>query len=150
MHVFLRSLAALLLLSGSALAVSDTQAELKAKADAAHGGEQAKLCLLYAHRQLEAANDLFTNGDVEQAQADVQEVMVYTRKAAEAAESSGKHMKQTEIALRELSKRMHDIADSLAVEDRPPLREAMDSIEQLRSELLARMFGTQGDKKEKS
>ena len=75
---------------------------------------------------------------------------LYTRKATDAATSSGKHMKQTEIGLRELSKRMHDVATSLAVEDRPPLREAMGTIEELRSELLARMFGIQTDKKEKS
>lgn len=149
MYIFLRTLAAILVLGGGALALSDTPAELKARADAAHGGEQAKLCVEYAHRQLEEADNLFSNGDVDKAQADIQEVLVYTRKAAEAAETSRKHMKQTEIALRELSKRMHDIASTLAVEDRPPLREAVDTIEQIRSELLAKMFGTEGDKKEK-
>lgn len=150
MYAFLRNLALVLLLSGAALAGSDTTAELKAKADAAHGGDQAKYSVEYARHLLEDANNLFTNGDVDKAQADIQEVMVYTRKAADAAISSGKHMKQTEIGLRELSKRMHDVATSLAVEDRPPLREAVDTIEQLRSQLLARMFGTGTEKKEKS
>jgi hypothetical protein len=150
MYAFLRNLALALLLSGTAIAASDTIAELKAKADSAHGGDQAKYSLAYAHRMLEEANNLFTSGDVEKAQADIQEVMLYTRKATDAATSSGKHMKQTEIGLRELSKRMHDVATSLAVEDRPPLREAVDTIEQLRSQLLARMFGIQTEKKEKS
>jgi hypothetical protein len=35
---------------------------------------------------------------------------------------------------------MHDIANTLAFEDRDPLRKAVDEIEQVRSDLLARMF----------
>ncbi len=73
----------------------------------------------------------------------------YGRKAADAASTSGKHLKQTEIELRKLRKRMHDIAETLAVDDRPPLQKAVDDIEQIRSDLLARMFGPQAEPKEK-
>lgn len=132
-----------------ALAADESLPALKARAAAARGGEQAKLCLEYAHRLLEDANALFTNGDVEKAQREVGEVMEYGRNAADAASSSGKHLKQTEIDLRKLSKRMHDIAETLAVEDRPPLLKAVDDIEQIRSDLLARMFGPQAEPKEK-
>jgi hypothetical protein len=125
-------------------------AELKARADAAHGGEQAKLCLEYAHAELEHANDLFTKGDVEQAQAAVNSVMEYVRKGTDAATTSGKRLKQTEIELRELEKRMKSIGDSLNLEDRPPVLKNVDEIEQLRSGLLAKMFGDKAEPKSKS
>src|ERR1019366_2707976 len=138
----LQGAAIVFLLTSMMLAANETLPELKARADAAHGGEQARLCLEYAHRLLEDANVLFTNGDVA-------EVVEYSRKAADAASTSGKHLKQTEIDLRKLSKRLHDIAATLAVEDRPPLLKAVDDIEQICADLLIRMFGPQAEPKGK-
>jgi len=68
---------ATLLLALAAFAVAGTQTPdtLKAKADAAHGAEQAKLCLEYARVQLEHSNALFTEGDVDKAQQQIQEVI---------------------------------------------------------------------------
>ena len=126
MRFQLRYAAIVLVLTSLALAGNETASQLKARADAAHGGEQAKLCLEYARRQLEDANALFTDGQVEKAQAEVREVVDYARKAAEAAASSGKQLKETEIKLRKLGERMHDIGESLAFEDRPPVRQAVD------------------------
>ena len=145
----LRSAAIVFLLTGMALAANESLPALKTRADAAHGGEQAKLCLEYAHRLLEDANALFTNGDVDKGQGEVGEVVEYSRKAADAASTSGKHLKQTEIDLRKLAKRMKDIAATLAVEDRPPLLKAVDDIEQIRADLLTRMFGPQAEPKGK-
>jgi hypothetical protein len=145
----LRSAAIVFLLTSMALAADQSLPALKARADAARGGEQAKLCLEYAHRVLEDANALFTNGDVDKAQSEVGEVVEYGRKAADTASASEKHLKQTEIDLRKLSKRLHDIAETLAVEDRSPLLKAVDDIEQIRSDLLARMFGPQAEPKGK-
>ncbi len=69
-----------LLLASMALASNETASELKARADAAHGGEQAKLCLEYARHQLDDANALFTDGQVDKAQSEVREVVDYARK----------------------------------------------------------------------
>ena len=90
--------------------------------------KQAKLCLEYAHVQLEAANGLFNDGDADQGQADIREVVGYARKGAEAASSSGKHLKDTEIKLRKLADRMHDIGETLAFEDRQPVRQAVEAV----------------------
>lgn len=120
---------------------AETAAELKARADAAHGGEQVKYSLEYAHVQLEASDKLFTDGDADQAQADIQEVVAYARKAADAASSSGKHLKETEIKLRKLADRMRDIAETLAFEDRQPVRQAVDQLQQIRSDLMVKMWG---------
>ena len=58
---------------------------------------------------------LFTTGDVDKAQSEVREVVEYARKAADAASSSGKHLKETEIKLRKVQERMHDIGESLSL-----------------------------------
>lgn len=150
MRLLLPSAALVFLLTSLAPAANESLPQLKARADAAHGGDQAKLCLEYAHRVLEDANTNFNNGDVDKAQSEIGEVVEYGRKAADAASSSGKHLKQTEIDLRKLSKRMHDIAQTLAVEDRPPLQKAVDDLEEIRADLLARMFGPLAEPKGKS
>lgn len=119
---------------------AETVAELKARAEQAHGGELAKLYLEIAQRELEEADAFFTKGEVEKAQGEVQDVVEFARKAATTASSSGKRLKQTEIGLRGLSKRMHDIGDTLAFDDRAPLKTGVEQIEQARSDLLNRMF----------
>ncbi len=143
-------LAAVVLMLSTSLTAVETLTSLKAKADAAHGGEQAKLCLEYARLQLETANSLFTDGQVDKAQAEIREVVDYSRKGAEAASSAGKQLKETEIRLRKLVERMHDIGESLAFEDRPPVHQAQDDIEQIRSDLMVKMWGPQAQPKGRS
>jgi len=142
--------AILLMLSGVLLAGPETAEQLKARADAAHGGEQAKLCLEFARMELESSNDLFTDGQVDKAQAEIREVVDYSRKGADAASASGKQLKETEIKLRKLAERMHDIGESLAFEDRQPVKHAVDEIQQIRSDLMVRMWGPQAEPKGKS
>jgi hypothetical protein len=139
-----------LLLASLAFGKAESLEELKSHADTAHGGDQARYCIEYAHAELEHANDLFTKGDVDQAQAAVNEVMDYVRKGAGAAKSSGKRLKQTEIELRKLEKRMKDIGASLNLDDRPPVMKSVDEIEQVRAGLLAAMFGEKAEPKGKS
>jgi len=124
--------------------------DLKARADAAQGSERVVLCLEYAHRELEQANTLYTDGDVEKAEAGIQEVVAYSRKATETATGSNKRLKQTEIDLRKIEHRMRDIGQSLNIDDRPPVEQAVQELEQLRASLLAKMFGEKAEPKDKS
>ena len=140
MRALLRASAVLLAITSLAFSATESLADLKSKADLAHGGDQAKYSLEYAHRLLEDSNAQFTKGDVDKGQAEIREIVDYARIGANAASSSGKRQKQTEISLRELGKRMHDIGDTLAFEDRGPVRQAVDEIEQVRSDLLTKMF----------
>jgi hypothetical protein len=139
-----------LALVGVALAGNESTAELKARADASTGAEQAKLCMEYAQRELTDANTLFNQGDVEKGMGDIHEVVEYSHKAANAATASGKHLKETEIDLRKLGKRMHDIGQSLSFEDRDPVNKAVEEIEQIRSDLMIKMWGPQAEPKGKS
>ncbi len=141
MHARFRCMVPLLVLTALAANAAQTATELKARADAAHGGDQVKLCMEYARQQLEASNKLFDEGDAENGQATIREVVQYARKAADAAASSGKHLKDTEIKLRKLAERMHDVAESLAFEDRQPVRQAVEELQQIRSDLMVKMWG---------
>ena len=147
---YFRATCLLLILVSIAAAGVETASELKARADAAHGGDQVKLCLEYVCVQLESSNVLFTDGQVDKAQAEIREVVEYSRKAADAASASGKHLKETEIKLRKLGERMHDIGESLAFEDRPPVRQAVNEIDEIRTDLLVKMWGPQAEPKGRS
>ena len=143
--------ALLFLLNGYAQVNSQSSAAtLKARADAAQGGERANLSLEYAHHQLEEANNVYTQGDVDKAEADIHEVVAYCHQAAIAASTSGKRVKQTEIELRKLENRMRDIGRSLNIDDRPPVEAAVQELEQVRAGLLAKMWGEKAEPKDKS
>ncbi|HLI63289.1 MAG TPA: hypothetical protein VKV05_07800, partial [Terriglobales bacterium] len=121
-----------------------------AKADAARGGERAKLCMEYARQELESANNLYNGGQLDEAKAEIEQVVAYARKGEDAATASGKQLKETEIKLRKLAERLHDIGNSLDFEDRGPVKQAIDQIQQLRSDLLVKMWGPQAAPKGRS
>jgi len=149
MRIHCKVAALMLLLGCTALAKNESLEELRTRADNAHGADQAKFSIEYAQAELEHANYLFAKGDVDEAQAAVGSVMDYVRKGAQAATSSGKRLKQTEIELRKLEHRMKDIGASLNIDDRPPVMKDVDEIEQVRSGLLTAMWGTQAEPKTK-
>src|SRR6516164_7762898 len=108
---------------------------LKERADAAQGTDRVTLSLEYAHQELEQANRLYADGDVEKGEAAVHEVLTYAQRATMAATSMNKKLKQAEIDLRKLQHRMRDIGASLNIDDRPPVEKAVQQIEELRSNL---------------
>jgi len=133
-----------------AQAAPPAASNLKDRADAAQGSERVTLSLDYAHQQLEQANRLYTDGDIEKAEATIQEVFTYAQRATVAATSSNKKLKQTEIGLRKLEHRMHDIGQSLSVDDRPPVEKTVQQLEDLRANLLAKMFGEKAEPGQKN
>jgi hypothetical protein len=145
--------AAWLLLCGVCAVTAVAQQELanlKSRADAAQGIERINLSLEVSHQELEYANKLYTDGEVEKAEVAIGDTMIYINRATEAAIKSNKRLKQTEIDLRKLQHRMHDIGMSLNVDDRPAVDKDVVEIEQLRANLLAKMFGDKAEPKEKS
>jgi hypothetical protein len=118
----------------------------RAEAERASGGSRAKLFVDLAHDEMEAANQAFTAGDVEKGHKIAAESLADAQRGAEAAATSGKRLKETEIGLRKLELRTRDIARSLAFEDRPEVEKIGPQLEQLRQTLLDRLFS---DKKKK-
>ena len=132
--------AALVALTAAALAADETLPKLKEKAEAAHGGHRAELMLEVARREMEAADESFTNGDVEKAHALVRDSMADVEKASQAAIESGQRLKKTEMDLRKLRYRTEEIKRTLAIEDRPQFDQVEQRMDALMEALLKRLF----------
>jgi hypothetical protein len=116
-------------------------AELHRRADAAPVGDRPALYMEIAERQLKAADDLYRGGNVADAQNALKDLVSCSQKAHDAAIESGKRVKPTEIALRKMSARLHDIKETLNYEDQPPVQTAAERLRNLSDDLLAHMFG---------
>ncbi len=134
---------AVLLLSAFAVAKSaDEPLEaLKARAENAKPQDQAHLFATIARREVNEADRLYTEGDITNATKAVDDVVHYAARAAEAAQKSGRHLKDTEILLRATARRLDDVGRTLNFEDRPYVETAVRQVEKLRQQLLDHMFG---------
>jgi hypothetical protein len=115
--------------------------DLIARADAAKVDDRPALYVEIAERQLKTADDSFTTGKVENAQAAVKDVVTYSEKAHDAAIQSGKKLKNTEIDFRKMAAKLRDIKRTLNFDDQAPVEAAADRLESLRTDLLSHMFG---------
>ena len=123
---------------------SESPEKLRERAEAAKGGERAKLYMRAAEETVEEANGKFDSGDVEQAHGQVKQAVGDADRATEAARSSGKRLKNTELELRKLVRRLSDIERTLAVDDRGPVHQGIERLQELDRSLLDRMFGRGG------
>jgi hypothetical protein len=130
----------LLLLSIGAGAAQKSIEELKARAEKATGGEQAKLYAEIAELLVAQADQQFTQGDSAHAQATVQEIMEDAGKAHDLAIASHDKRKEVEIRLRNTQRRLENLKRTLALVDRPPLDEAEKKLANFREDLLNSMF----------
>ena len=113
---------------------------LKARAEQAQPKDQADLFTHIAERQLDALDKAFNGGTVRESQAALADVVAYGVKAAQVAGTTGKRMKQTEIALRRISLRLESVRKTLDLDDRPPVADAIQKLDAAHNELLNRMF----------
>ena len=127
-----------------AAARDDLQA-LKAQAEKE---QQAKLYAEVIRRDIEVADQYFTAGDVDKAQSVINEIVDYTAKCLAAAHKNPKKLKETEQDLHKASVRLEAVRQSLAFDDRPPVKVAVDKIESARTELLDLMFHPEKYKQE--
>jgi len=144
----LASIIVLSVLLAVPLAAQRNIENLKEEADKAQGGHQAKLCSELARYLVGVADQQFTQGNTDQGQATVQDILKYAQKARDAAVQSHGNMKETEIRLRATQRHLEEVKRTLAVDDRPPLDAVEKKIEQFRQDLLDAMFLPR--KKEKS
>jgi hypothetical protein len=120
-----------------------TIAELKQRAMAARPSEQPKLFLDIAERQLKTVDDAYRGGYIEQGHAALEDVAAYCEQAGVAATTTRKYLKQTEIRIRDMSRRLEALRQLLSFDDREPLARAIARMEKVRSDLLNAMFGLQ-------
>jgi hypothetical protein len=115
--------------------------QLIARAEAAHPQDRTGLYLQIARRQAEAASKFYEIGNAEAGSLAVADVVMYSGKASDTAISSGRKIKDTEIALRKMAERFRDLKRNLPFEDQAPVQQAIDRMEKMRTDLLAAMFG---------
>src|SRR6266567_5439861 len=137
------------LLASTAPAETKTVDQLKAEAEKASDGQQAKLYAEVAERLVEVADQQFTNGNAINGHATVQEILQYATKAHDSAISTRKKMKETEIHLRNTQRLLESLKRTLAAEDRPALEEVEKKLAQFRQDILDTMFAPKPKKETK-
>jgi hypothetical protein len=126
-------------------AKEETVDELKAHFANARPEDRPELGIRIAQHQLRNADKLYIEGKVEQAREAVDDIVTYAEKARDAATQTQKHLKNVEIDARKIADKLRDIKRTLAVEDQPPVEQAIRRLEDVRTTLLKEMFA----KKEK-
>ena len=136
--------AAILLLmvavAASASGPDVTSDELKARVASAPIKERPRLCVEIAQKQLDAADKLYAADDVEKAQITLTDVAAYSELARDYAIQSHKYEKQTEIAVRAMTRKLNDLLHSLGRDDQAAVRAVLTRLQRVRDDLLAAMF----------
>jgi len=122
---------------------------LKARAESSRPQDQGPLFAAIARREVNEADRFYTEGDVTRAKQAVDDAVGYASRATEAAQKSGKHLKNIEISLRETGRRLDEVGKTLNFEDRPYVEAAVKQVEKLRQKLLEHMFGPQSKESKK-
>lgn len=129
----------------------DSLGELKKRAETARESEQALRYAEVVRQLVESVNDDFAAGRPEAAHAAVKDIRLYTDKSLEAGRNlPERKLKKVEIALRQAAKRLEDVRRTLAVDDRPPIEAAIEHLQDVRTQMLERMFAPDADKAKKS
>ena len=129
-----------IVLVSSAAANAPTVEELKSRMSSTSIGERPQLCLQIAERQLDDASKLYSEMETEKAQADMTDVVAFSELARDYAIQSHKHQKQTEIAVRKMTRKLNDLKHSVSREDQAGVQNAIDRLQRVRDDLLLAMF----------
>ena len=124
----------------TSLAAQQAPPDLQALAEAAQGKKRAELFMQLAEERLRQASRLFGEGKTEEAHDAVEKAVAASEQAGDAARKSRKRLKQTEISVRLLARRITDLAATLAFEDREAIKPSLLKLEEVRRQLLDEMF----------
>jgi hypothetical protein len=128
-------------LSCTAFSQKETVEQLVARAKTVPVDHQPDIYIRAAAQELKIVNQLYNDGKAEEAAAGLNDIVAYSDYASDTATKSRKHVKNVEIELRKISEKLRDIKRTLNFEDQPAVQTAMDHLENLRTNLLALMFG---------
>lgn len=129
-------------------AKSETADELKARFASARPQDRADLAIRIAQYQLRIADKLYNDGRADQARAAVEDIVTYSEKARDTVTQTRKRLKDVEIDVRKMADKLRDIKRTLAFEDQPPVEQAIDRLEDIRTTLLKKMFAKEMEKEE--
>jgi hypothetical protein len=138
----------LALASAFGAARDESVAELKSRCESARPEDRPGLCIQIARQQLRNADKLYGEGNIDQANAAIDDIVSYSEKARDAATQTKKHLKNVEIDVRKIADKLRDIKRTLAFDDQAPVDKAIRRLEDIRTTLLKEMFA-KDSKKEK-
>jgi hypothetical protein len=114
--------------------------ELKARISTVAVPDKPHLCLQVARLQLDAADKLYSAGEIEKAQADLTDVVAYSELARDYSIQSHKYQKQAEITVRNITHKLNEISHTLDQPEQVAVKDAVKRLDQVRDDLLASMF----------
>ncbi len=117
-----------------------TVEELKERVADASIQERPALCIQISERQLAAASRLYAAGDNDQARVALVDVAAFSELARDYAIQSHKHEKQSEIAIRKMSRKLADLKHTVEHEEQERIQETIDHLDKIRLDLLTAMF----------
>jgi hypothetical protein len=117
-----------------------TVEELKERVANAGIAERPSLCIEISERRLDEADRLYVAGDSEKAKATMGDVTAFAELARDYAIQSHKHEKQSEIAIRKMTRKLANLKHTVAHEDQQPIQDVIDHLQRIRDDLLAAMF----------
>jgi hypothetical protein len=121
-------------------AKEQTLEDLKARVSSASVGDRPQLCLQIAERQLDDADKLYTAFDSEKAQVALTDVVTFSELARDYSLQSRKHQKQTEIAVRKMTRKLNDLKHLVSRDEQATVQNAIDRLQRVRDDLLFAMF----------
>ena len=133
----------LIVVLAAVLAIARTEPtveELKARISAANVADKAKICLEIAEKRLVETDKEYTADNIENAQTSLVDVVSYSELARDYSIQSHKHQKQTEIAIRSMTRKLNDLLHVVGREEQGPLKDAISHLERVRDDLLVAMF----------
>ena len=114
--------------------------ELKARIASASPGDKVHLCVQVAEKRLDEADKLYAASDIQKGQEALADVVSFSEQARDYSLQSRKHQKQTEIAMRNMTRKLNNILHTLGHDDQAPVQDAITRIERVRDDLLSSMF----------
>jgi hypothetical protein len=127
-------------MSAVATPIEPTVEDLKARLATASVGDRPHLCVEIAQKQLAAVDKLYAAGDLDKGQAALADVVTYSESARDNAIQSRKYQKQSEIAVRAMTRKLTELLHSLGHDDQGPVQDAVRRLQQVRDDLLKAMF----------
>ena len=117
-----------------------TVEQLKARLASTSIGDRPHLCLQIAQKQLSEADKFYAANEVEKGQAALTDVVAFSELARDYSIQSHKYQKQTEIAVRSMTRKLNDLLHTLGHDDQVPVRDAINRLQRVSDDLLTAMF----------
>jgi hypothetical protein len=114
--------------------------ELKTRLASANIPDRPRICVQIAERQMAETTKLYAATEDEKAQAALTDVIAFSELARDYAIQSHKHQKQSEIAVREMIRKLTELMHTLGHDDQAPIRDALTRMDRVRDDLLLAMF----------